>query len=90
MLEEIQKGVSGKNDFYRHLSNFITKHKNIILLGLTSSTYNNDLWNKLITHKVYLQRVKSGTIEEKEGFEFVACIENDIIPFSIGNSGILC
>jgi len=92
MMEESRSGLSGRGDFIRQLGRLLRANKNVMVFATLTGNYQEDSWNKLVTHKVSLERVKSGTLEEREGFEFVALLNdcNVVVPFSVTSGGILC
>jgi len=98
-------GLSGRNDFLRQLERFLqSQNRNIILIAtksMSSKHSNNntnnsyyrskDPWNKLVTHRVCLDRVKMGTDEQKLGYEFVALFQKKVVQMKnadVDNGGL--
>ena len=94
-----RNGLSGAGDFKRQLQRLrnCTNQKIAIFATRYTGRYTSSL-NKVVTHRLCLDRVKHGTPEERSGFSFVALYSTgstyskmDVCsPFSIrNNAGIV-
>mmetsp|Transcript_40490 Transcript_40490/g.47388 ORF Transcript_40490/g.47388 Transcript_40490/m.47388 type:complete len:512 (+) Transcript_40490:98-1633(+) len=77
-----------RNNFGSLAHGKLKKHSKVFGNGLT------DGWSKMSTHRVCLKAVAPGTLEERNGFKFVATsnLQQNIMacPFSISSGGICC
>ncbi|KAL3797509.1 hypothetical protein HJC23_009873 [Cyclotella cryptica] len=98
-------GLSERNEFYRQLVRLREEHE-VAIVGAARKVPNvhkhaNDsgegrmgsIWDKMVTQRVALHHVAEGTVEEKEGFGFVATIKSGqgdpgVFPYSVTTSGI--
>ncbi|KAL7489320.1 hypothetical protein ACHAW6_015030 [Cyclotella cf. meneghiniana] len=98
-------GLSERNEFYRQLVRLREEHE-VTIVGAARNVPNvhkhasdsgqrrtGSIWDKMVTQRVALHHVAEGTVEEKEGFSFVATIKSDqgdssVFPYSVTASGI--
>lgn len=98
-------GLSERNEFYRQLVRLREEHE-VTIVGAARKVPNvrkhasdsgerrtGSIWDKMVTQRVALHHVAEGTVEEKEGFGFVATIksgqgDSSVFPYSVTTSGI--
>lgn len=98
-------GLSGLNDFLRQLKKLRNGHETMIFAtrtctGDVSNQWRRshcDGWNKLVTHRISIQKSVTGSLEERSGYDLVAIghgPNGDVcgppIPFSVTSRGIVC
>ena len=90
-------GVSSTNDFLRQLNRLIRSYPELIVFASRmvfssgSSTSTNDLWKRMVTHSVALERVLPSPRLKNE-FDFVAVSSKPrlTVPFSMSTGRIIC
>jgi hypothetical protein len=106
MLESLPNGsgLSGLNDFIRQIKKLRNGHETIIFTTRTCTgdvsnhwRSNCDGWNKIVTHRISIQKSVMGSSEKKAGYDLVAIghsqngdFEGRPIPFSVTSRGIVC
>lgn len=96
-------GLSDRNEFYRQLIRLREEHE-IIILGTSRSAPSrakqgkkwdsNSLWDKMVSHRIFVHRAAQGTCEDRAGYAFVATLNlNDkegtrVFPYSVTAGGI--
>jgi len=65
--------------------------------GLRRNRTRGDAWDKLVTHCVALHHIADGTMEDRNGYDFVATLsandqngDTNIFPYAVTAGGIRC
>jgi len=115
-----KSGLSGRNDIVRQIKRLCARHSLFVVTsrtvrgdGINPHTripyyYAQDYlesWNKLVTHRLHVDRVIENSKEDQEGFTFVALLPStkvldnhqgevhswtDVIPFIVTDDGVQC
>lgn len=89
-------GLSERNQFFRQLGRLREEHE-VAIVGssrkVMSDIEGGNLWDKMVVQRVGLHHVAEGTVEDRNGFEFVATVKSDqgdprVFPYAVTGSGV--
>eukprot|EP00978_Attheya_sp_CCMP212_P021227 scaffold61816_cov54-Attheya_sp.AAC.4 len=79
-------GLSGRNELVRQLQRLLARHSSTIVVATTTNTTSHhdssnsnsssSSWNKIVTHRLTLDKVARHSREEADGYDFVALVPN--------------